>query len=444
MPSQLPLPPGQTGWPIVGETISFLTNPDFIVERYQQYGPVFRSQILGRPTVFMVGPDAAEFLLSSHAEHFSWREGWPDNFKALLGESLFVQEGEEHRRNRRLMMPALHGAALPRYVGTMSQITQQYLQKWEHLQEFQWFEEFKQLTFAIASQLLLGTNPGDDVQRLSQLFTTLTNGLFSLSRLPGSNYQRGLTARQQIVEHVTRVVRDRQHHPTSDVLSLLIQAEDEQGDRMSLEELVNQAILLLFAGHETTTAMLTWLFLELGRHPTVLQQAQQEQWTLAQQGDLSIEQISKMVYLDQILCEIERLHPPVGGGFRGVIKPFEFNGYQVPAGWLAQYSILYTHRLESLYPNPDTFNPDRFASGQQDQRSFSLLGFGGGPRICLGIAFAKLELKIIAALILRRYQWQMLPNQRLDAVTIPTRRPKDGLRVTFQQLSNGTAPETLR
>ncbi len=432
------LPPGSLGLPILGETLSFLLDPQFIEKRYRQYGPIFKSRILGRPTVYMVGPEAAEFVLSSHMDHFSWREGWPDNFKQLLGESLFLQDGEEHRQKRRLMMPAFHGQALARYITTMESITQDYLQKWEQKREFTWFEEFKQLTFEIASQLLVGASPGSEVARLSQLFTTLTNGLFALNPLPLpiTKYGRAIAARNQLLQHITEVVRQRQQHPTNDVLSLLVQARDEEGNGMSLKELTAQAMLLLFAGHETTTAMLTWLCLELGRHPEVLQRAREEQFSLASEGGMSLEQLGKMQYLEQILNEIERLHPPVGGGFRGVVKPFEFNGFHVPAGWMLSYSIPGTHQLASIYPEPKRFDPDRFSPERQEnkQKPFSLIGFGGGPRICLGIAFAKLEMKIVAAQLLRSYQWELLPQQSLDPVAIPMRRPKDGLRVRFQRI----------
>lgn len=432
------LPPGSFGLPIIGETLSLLLDPQFIEKRYKQYGPIFKSHILGRPTVYMIGPEAVEFVLSSHMDHFSWREGWPNNFKELLGESLFLQDGEEHRQNRRLMMPAFHGPALARYVTTMESITQGYLQKWEQKQEFTWFQEFKQLTFDIASQLLVGASPGSEVARLSQLFNTLSNGLFAINPLPLpiTKYGRAIAARDQLLEHITEVVRQRQQHPTNDVLSLLVQARDEEGNGMSLKELTAQAMLLLFAGHETTTALFTWFCLELGRHPEVLQKAREEQLNLASEGQMSLEQLGKMQYLDQIFSEIERLHPPVGGGFRGVIKPFEFNGFQVPAGWMLSYSIPGTHQLASIYPEPKRFDPDRFSPERQEhkQKPFSLIGFGGGPRICLGIAFAKLEMKIVAAHLLRGYQWELLPQQSLDPVLFPMRRPKDGLRVRFKKL----------
>ncbi|QZZ21230.1 cytochrome P450 [Leptothermofonsia sichuanensis E412] len=431
------LPPGNFGLPFVGETLQLLFDPDFATRRFQKYGPIFKTRILGRPSVFMAGPEAAEFILSSHIDCFTWRDGWPQSFKILLGQSLFVQEGEEHRRNRKLMMPAFHGAALARYLGTIATLTQTYLQQWEARQELIWYDEFKQLTFDIASCIFLGSRPGEDTTRLSQLFTTLTNGLF------GIGLRKAIAARNEILDYLTQVIQTRQQNPTDDALSLLIQAGDDHGDSLSLEEIRAQAMLLLFAGHETTTAMLTWICLELARHPDILQRARTEQSQLLALSSpaslssppLTLEQLGTMPYLEQILNEVERLHPPVAGGFRGVVKPFEFKGYQVPAGWLAQYSILQTQRSPEVYTNPEQFDPDRFSPERQEakQKAFSLIGFGGGPRICLGIAFAKLEMKIVMAYLLRGYEWELLPNQNLEPKIIPTRRPKDGLKVKFRR-----------
>lgn len=432
------MPPGSSGIPGLGETLSFAFDPKFVEKRYKQYGSIFKTHLFGRPTVVMVGPEAAEFILSSHMNHFSWRQGWPKNFKVLLGESLFLMDGEEHRQKRRLIMPAMHGSALANYVGTMDEITKLYLQKWQEKQEFTWYVEFKQLTFDIASELLLGTTTRAESTRLSQLFTTLTNGLFAINPLPLSFTQFGkaITARNQILEHLTKVVKERQKNPTKDALSLLIQATDEEGNSLSEKELIAQAVLLLFAGHETTTSMLTWLCVELARHPEIMQRAREEQMQLASGDALNLEQLGQMHYLDQILLEIERLHPSVGGGFRGVVKEFEFKGFHVPAGWQLLYAIPETHRMSEIYSQPERFEPNRFSPERQEhkQRPFSLIGFGGGPRICIGIAFAKMEMKIIAAHLLRGYQWEILPNQSLDNVRVPTSRPKDGLRVRFQSL----------
>ncbi|MBD2326540.1 cytochrome P450 [Alkalinema sp. FACHB-956] len=427
-----PLPPGRKGLPIIGETLEFARNPNYIADRYAEYGPIFSTRFAGKPAAFMVGPTALEFILSSGMDHLTWGDGWPQPFRLLLGRSLFLQDGAEHRRNRKLLMPAFYGAALARYLETMEAIVQQYLYRWEQQQQLQWFPEFKRFTFEVASNIFLGVETGSDNQRLSTLFTQLSDGFFSFINLPGTKLNRGLAARRKILTYVNQVVNQRRKNPTNDALSLLLQATDETGDRLSQEEICNHAILMLFAGHETTTAMLTWSVLELGRHPEILQTLRTEQEALGK-APLTLEALQQMPALDRFLLEIERCHPPVGGGFRGVVQGFDFNGYHVPAGWLVQYSIAYTHQLPELYPEPERFNPDRWL--EDKPKPFGLVGFGGGSRICLGLAFAKMEMKLVLAHLLRDYEWQLLPHQNLDPMIIPVCRPKDGCRVTFQRRS---------
>jgi cytochrome P450 len=433
-----PLPPGSYGLPVIGETLSFLFDPDFATKRQKKYGSIFKTKILGRPTVIMVGSEANRFILSSDMHRFSWRDGWPDTFKELLGESLFLQEGEQHRRNRKLLMPAFHGPALANYMATMERITKSYLEKWESLGTFTWFSELKQMTFEIASTLLIGSEPGSLTARLSQWFTELTTGLFSLPlRLGWTPYGRALRARDQLLDHIEQAVLKRQQEPAQDALGLLVQSRNEEGNGLSLEEIKVQALLMLFAGHETTTSMLASFCMALAQHPEVLERARAEQQQLATDSSLTLEQLKQMPYLEQVLREVERLYPPIGGGFRGVEEEFEFNGYYVPKGWMALYRINATHIDSQVYPEPERFDPDRFSPerAEHKKQEFSLVGFGGGPRICLGIAFAQMEMKIFAAHLLRHYTWELVPQQDLTLDPIPTLHPRSGLRVEFRKMS---------
>ncbi|MBD2186348.1 cytochrome P450 [Planktothrix sp. FACHB-1375] len=357
----LPLPPGSFGLPLIGETVSFLRDRNFVNNRQKKYGPIFKTHIMGRPTVFMTGAEANRFILSSHMDRFSWREGWPDTFKELLGESLFLQEGAEHQRNRKLLMPAFHGKALGNYLSVMERMTQNYLQKWERLGSFTWFPEFKQLTFEIASFLLIGSEPGEETTQLSQWFTELTDGFFTVPlRWPWTTYGRALRARDRLLVHIEKAVLHRQQEPAQDALGLLVQSRDEEGNRLSMQELKVQALLMLFAGHETTTSMLTSFCMALAQHPDVWTRARAEQQKLAGDGSLTMEQIKQMTYLEQVLREVERLYPPVGGGFRCAIEPFEFNGYYVPKGWQITYRIPETHQDSRIFSQPEQFDPDRF------------------------------------------------------------------------------------
>ena len=453
MSANLPLPPGSLGLPWIGETLSFLRDPNFALKRQQQYGSLFKSRIIGQPTVFFCGPEANEFLLSSHADCFSWRGGWPDTFKELLGESLFLQEGEEHRRNRRLLMPAFHGKALEGYFSTMVMLSDKYLTDWEKKQQFTWFTELKKFTFEVASVLLVGSEPSSEdskaeIEQLSTWFTDLTNGLFTLPiRWGPTPYGQALEGRDRLLAYIEQEITNRRqrlatdtssNRPT-DVLTLLLQTEDEDGNRLTDEEIRVQTLLMLFAGHETTTSMLTSLMMALAQNPDVLATARAEQQSFDTASPLTLSQIQQMPYLDQILKEVERQYPPIGGGFRKVIKSFDFNGYHVPAGWLALYRIDAAHKDDRCYTQPTTFDPSRFSPDRAEQKryDYSLVGFGGGPRICLGMAFAKLEMKIMTAQLLRRYQWTLEPDQDLTMNPVPSLRPRDGLKVRFNRFPGG-------
>ena len=434
----LPLPPGSSGLPWIGETISFLTDPDFVTKRRQQHGAIFRTHLIGRPTVVMSGAAANKFILATNFDNFSWRDGWPDNFQELLGASLFLQEGAEHQRNRRLLMPAFHGKALTNYVATMNEITDRYLAQWAQAGNLTWLPELKNLTFEIASVLLIGSEPGAETTELSRLFGELTNGLFTLPlKWSYTTYGRAIAARDLLLTHIEKVALERQQQPTQDALGLLVQSQDEDGNRLSVAELKVQALLLLFAGHETTTSLVASLCLALARHPDILAKARAEQVQIGTETPISIDSLKQMTYLDRVLREVERMYPPVGGGFRGVVTEFEFNGYRVPKGWQVLYRIPEAHFDESIYPAPATFDPDRFDPDRYESKpsDYTFVTYGGGARICIGMAFAQMELKIIAAKLLRHYSWELLPNQNLTLDPIPTLHPRDGLKVNFQKLA---------
>jgi len=433
--SSSPLPPGRLGLPILGETIPFLLDRNFGDKREKQYGSIYKTKILGQKTVFMTGAEANKFILSSHMDHFSWGQGWPSNFRNLLGRSLFLQDGEEHQRNRKLLMPAFHGQALTHYLHTMEEMIRKYLHKWQTQQHFTWFPELKQMTFEIASVLLLGTAPGEKTQLLSQWFSELTNGLFAIFPIKArwSKYGKALAARDRLLDYLDQEIERRKSNPGKDTLGLMLQTSDENGDYLTREEIKVQALLMLFAGHETTTSMLTSFAMSLGQSPDILGKAKAEQEALEIEGDLTVEKLKQMTYLDQILKEVERLYPPVAGGFRGVVKPFTFKGYYVPKGWIVSYRIPSTHQDPEIFSDPQIFDPDRFSPerAEHKKREYSLVGFGGGPRFCLGYAFAQMEMKIFASLLLRYCQWEILPDQDLTLKAIPTLHPKSGLKVNF-------------
>jgi len=385
----------------------------------------------------MLGAEANRFLLTNENQYFSI--SWPYSTKVLLGPaSLAVQTGGEHVKRRKLLAQAFQPRALAGYVSNMEDITRRYLDKWERQGTLTWYPELRKYTFDVACKLLVGTDAGSD-SYFGELFEEWCEGLFTIPLpFPWTKFGRARRCREQLLVKIEEIVRQRQQEPESsqDALGLLLQARDEEGNSLSLQELKDQVLLLLFAGHETLTSAIASLCLLLAQHPDVLATARAEQQQLPLEEPLSLEQLKQMTYLEQVLKEVLRVVPPVGGGFREVIQECEFEGYSIPQGWSVLYQVGKTHQDSSVYNSPKQFDPERFRPERAEDKPkpFSYVPFGGGVRECLGKEFAKLEMKLFAALLVRDYEWELLPEQNLDLVMVPTPHPRDGLRVNFRRL----------
>ena len=427
-------PPGETGLPFIGETIAFFSDPDFNQKRVNKYGKVYKTSIFGSPTVTMIGSEANTFLFRNENKYVV--SSWPKSTRILLGKkSLAVNNGSFHTSRRKLLYDAFQPRALASYIPTMEQISDRYLKKWSQMGTLTWYPELRNYTFDIASNLFVSTDGGSDSQ-VGHYFEVWCAGLFTLPiSLPWTKFGKALQARQKLLASLEEIIIKRQQadSPGEDALGLLIQAEDEEGNSLSLEELKDQVLLLLFAGHETLTSAIASFCLLIAQHPDVMQRLREEQDRLNITGTPTLEDLKAMTYLEQVLKEVMRLIPPIGGGFREAIETFEFNGYRIPQGWNIQYQIAQTHKDEDIYPESDRFDPDRFDPQQpaDKQASFGYIPFGGGLRECIGKEFARLEMRLFASKLLQNYQWELLPNQNLELVTVPTPHPRDGLKVNF-------------
>lgn len=433
--SSLPFPPGQFGLPIVGETLAFFRDRDFAKKRHQKYGSIFKTRIFGKPTILIKGATANRFLFTNENKYFI--SSWPPSTRILLGSlSLAIRTGGEHKQRRKIMAQAFRPRALHSYLETMQTITNQYLNSWEKQQYLTWYPQLRNYTFDIACQLFVGLENGSET-KLGHLFEVWSQGLFSLPiDLPWTRFGRALASRKKMLQELENIIGERLEHEETgnDALGILIQAEDEDGNKLSLDELKDQLLLLLFAGHETLTSGLTSFCLLMAQYPEVLQKVRAEQQQFSE--TMTLETLSKMTYLDQVLQEVLRLVPPVGGGFREVIEDCEMEGYLIPKGWNVLYQINQTHREETVYPQSDHYQPERFNPERTNNPSKTdhYVPFGGGMRECLGKEFARLEMKLFAVNLVRHYQWELVPDQETELLTVPVPRPRDGLKVKFTKI----------
>lgn len=434
-PAELPLPPGTGGLPILGESFAFLRDPKFSRHRHERYGPVFRTNIFGTDTIFLKGAEANRFIFSQDNQNFGVQ--WPKSTEILLGPaSLSTQHDAQHRQRRRMLAQAFQPRLLATYGEGMDSLTKIYGDRWEQLGSFAWYPELRRYTLDIACQLLVGFENGAETP-LGQWFDVWTQGLFSLPiRLPWTAFGRALKARQKLLAEIKQLIQRRQaiapadpNAPPSTALDVLLAAVDEAGNPLEDAEVGDQILTLLFAGHETLTSAITSFCLLTAQHPAVLERLRAEQAPFDPAAPLDAEALRAMPYLEQVLQEVLRLLPPVGGGFRQALTDLAYGGYRIPKGCAVLYQINRTHEDPTVYPNPEAFDPDRWGAERANPNQY--LPFGGGVRECLGKEFARLEMRIFAARMLQNFVWEIEPGQDLSYVFVPTPRPRDGLRVRF-------------
>lgn len=427
------LPPGNMGLPFFGEAASLMSDPqDFSNRKHHQYGSIFKTRVLGQPIIYVSGVDACRFVLENENVYFENK--MLPNIEALLGSSsLTIQTGQTHQDRRKLLRKVFSPVYLIEQVTIIREITEAYFTRWAKLKEFTWYPELRKYTFDIACKLLIGLDRASET-KLCDLYETWSQGLFSFSfPLPWTKLGRALKSRQQILLYIEEIVNNRQHNSTSgkDALSLLLQARDENENSLSIDEIKDQILNLLSAGHGTLASSLASFCLLLAQHPNILEFCRVEQNKLNTLDTISIESLEQMSYLESVLKEVLRVIPPVGGGFRKVIKNCNFNDFLFPKGWRVIYEINLTHESPKLFVSPDVFDPSRF---DLDVNNKAYFPFGGGKRRCLGENLAKLEMKMFAAMLINNCEWSLTKEQNLQIQQFPFPHPSDNLKVCFHRL----------
>ena len=415
MATQFAAPKGLADVPTVKwPPTEFHAIPTWLTQLYQEHGPVFRlvSDIpfgldphnQQREFVYMIGPEANQFILHTHRDHFSHHLGWSPVVGPLLGKGLLTMDGAEHAAHRKMMNPAFTVAYMNRYLPIMQRVIRERTANWVQRGKVNLYEETRKITFDVAAEALVGFPTGRQVDRLRELFYALFHGLDAEHETREQFMLRMVMMQRDLNLILLEEIARRRQQPTDDILGFLVQAHDEDGQPLSDVQLLGHVNVLLVAGHETTTTLSAWLLYELGRHPDYLARVRAElDQALGGEREFSLDTLRGARFLGWLIDETGRIHPPVRNAPRGVVKEFEFAGYTIPAGAQIRYSIAATHLLPHIWREPLRFDPDRFAPPREEQKRYPLahLPFGAGPRICIGMHFAQVEVKAMVAHILR-------------------------------------------
>lgn len=432
----LPLPPGDMGRPLIGETIAFAQDPArFVAERRARYGDIFRTNLIGAKTIILTDADALAWIFAGEGKYL--QNKWNGSTRRLLGEECTAMlVGAEHARRRALLMPHFRHSAMRAFAPEIQAISTRHFEQWVASGAITVLTAMQTLVFEIIVTLLLGDGADVDIPYLSKLFRAWTAGIATLPiNLPFTTYHRALQAKERLLAAIDAIVRARRAAPEQprDILGALLTVRDEDGHPLSHTAVVHELHNQLFAGHDTTVTVMTNLMLQLAQHPAVLAQARAEVKAAASADSLDLEALKQLAYMNAVLHESMRYLAPVSGTFRIMLRDMAYKGYRIPQGWTVRLEIAGTHTHDQIWSAPFDFDPARWLPPRQEQdnRQHSFIPFGGGPRLCLGANFAWAEMRVMLALLLRAYVWELTPGQDLRYMMVPFPRPKSGLQLTF-------------
>jgi cytochrome P450 len=416
-------PPGELSFS-PRRTREFERDPlPLLLRSYERFGPVFTLRLLYAPIVFAIGPEANHYITVSDASNFRWRDGGMGDLIPLLGDGLLTTDGDYHRRARRIMLPAFHREQLAASKSIMVEEADRAasaLRPGERVDLYAWT---RRLALRIALRALFGfeLGPGSRDLRMAAEFEDVLSYwgrdyVLQMLRGPGSPW-RSMTRTRAKLDRVIFAEIERRRASGErgvDILSLLLDAVDEDGSRLSDQELRDQVMTLLFAGHDTATSTVTFLFYELGRNP----------------GEID----DGLTRLEMAIDETLRMYPPAWIGPRRSVEPFELCGVGVPGGVMVNYCSWATHHLPEVFPEPWRFRPWRFASeAKAALPKGAYVPFGGGSRTCIGMRFGQLEVKAIASSILSRFRLDLAePERPMSIRQMPTLSPRGGLPVVVR------------
>lgn len=415
----------------------------------RKYGDIFTMQLGALGSFVLIGnPQVIQEIFSQDSKFDIGRGN--AIAEPLLGKnSLMLMDGDRHRRERKLLMPPFHGERLQTYAKQICLITEQVASSWQVGQPFVARTAMQQISLEVILKVVFGLSEGERYQTLKRLLTDwldMTDSPLRSSMLFFRFLQRDwgswtpwgkMKQRQrQIHELLQTEIEERKTirneesvKSRTDILSLMMAVKDENGQAMTNDELRDELLTILFAGHETTATTLAWAFYQVYQRPDIHERLLQELEGLGQEA--SPMAIAKLPYLTAVCQEALRMYPVLPGIFARIVQsPMKIAGYLFEPETILLPTIHLVHQREDLYPEPQQFKPERFLERHYSPSEY--FPFGGGTRRCLGYALAQLELKLVLSTIVSQCQLSLAEKKPVK----PQRRgftlaPTGGVRMVM-------------
>ena len=432
--------PGEDGWPIIGTTLELLADPLGYGEKMRaKYGNVFRNRGFGRRGVMMAGAEANELVLFDRDKLFSSQQGWGPVLDLLFPRGLMLIDFDHHRMDRRALSVAFKPEPMRHYADALNRGIGTRVEQWRG-QQMLFYPAIKQLTLDLAADSFMGLPLGPEADQINQAFVHMVAASIGVIRkpLPGTAMGRGVAGRKFLVKWFTAEALRRRAEgakaaTAQDMFSQFALATREDGSLLPVDQVVDHMIFLMMAAHDTITSSASSLVWLLAKHPEWQHKLRAEILAVTGGGGaVAYDDLGKLQLTEMAFKESLRLIPPVPSLPRRALREFTFQGFRIPAGTGVGISPSAVHLMAEHWPDPKKFDPLRFTPEQSTGRhKYAWVPFGGGAHMCLGLHFAHMQIKLLMAHILSRYQIELEPGYSPQWQPWPIPKPKDGLKVTF-------------
>lgn len=437
-------PRGPRNFFILGNLASFRARPiEFLTGIARDFGdlPYFR---LGPYHAYLINhPDYVRDILVTNQGNFTKSRAL-QRARILLGQGLLTSEGTFHLRQRRLVQPAFHRERLAGYAAVMTECAAKTRDRWTDGATLDISNEMMRLTLAVVGKTLFSADIESEATEIGQALTTVLK-MFRMLMLPFSEYLEKLPlpavrrfekARDRLDQTIYGLIRERRKsgHDAGDLLSMLLLAQDEEGDGggMTDTQVRDEALTLFLAGHETTANALTWTWYLLSQNPECEARLHREIDSVLDGRAPQMSDLPQLRYTEMVFAEAMRLYPPAWAVGRMSKAPFELGGIQIAAKSICIMSPYVMQRDARWFPDPARFDPERWTPEARDSRpKFSYFPFGGGARVCIGERFAWMEGALLLATLAQKWKLRLAEGQRVAPLPLITLRTKYGMRMSL-------------